>query len=120
MFLPFSLSFDALGESLLIQEADSQPPHKMDENMWKNREHIEEILFLLERPHWPSVVRNIKFSYLLPPLVLDMHILFILYFFFIFKFLEIDFYERFLIVIIILLLIYNHTPASSASAVING
>ncbi|MBA0555253.1 hypothetical protein Golob_025444 [Gossypium lobatum] len=46
------------GESLLIQEADSQPPHKMDENMWKNREHIEEILFLLERPHWPSVLQQ--------------------------------------------------------------
>ncbi|TYI38061.1 hypothetical protein ES332_A02G000700v1 [Gossypium tomentosum] len=46
------------GESLLIQEADSQPPHKMDENMWKNRENIEEILFLLERPHWPSVLQQ--------------------------------------------------------------
>ncbi|KAK5841363.1 hypothetical protein PVK06_010273 [Gossypium arboreum] len=46
------------GESLLIQEADTQPPHKMDENMWKNRENIEEILFLLERPHWPSVLQQ--------------------------------------------------------------
>ncbi|KAJ0027430.1 hypothetical protein Pint_35166 [Pistacia integerrima] len=42
-------------ESLLIQEADRQPPHKIDENMWKNREHMEEILFLLERSHWPAV-----------------------------------------------------------------
>ncbi|XP_039001800.1 uncharacterized protein LOC120128084 isoform X1 [Hibiscus syriacus] len=30
----------------------------MDENMWKNREHIEEILFLLERPHWPPVLQQ--------------------------------------------------------------
>ncbi|EOY03165.1 Uncharacterized protein TCM_017739 isoform 2 [Theobroma cacao] len=46
------------GESLLIQEADSQPPHKIDENMWKNREHIEEILFLLERSHWPPLLQQ--------------------------------------------------------------
>ncbi|KAK8582290.1 hypothetical protein V6N12_072479 [Hibiscus sabdariffa] len=56
MCLSFSLSFDALGESSLIEEADSQPQHKMDEKMWKNREHIEEILFLLERPHWPPLL----------------------------------------------------------------
>lgn len=48
-----------LDESLLMQEADRQPPHKIDENMWKNREHMEEILFLLERSHWPAVVRFI-------------------------------------------------------------
>ncbi|KAJ4704167.1 GOLD domain containing protein [Melia azedarach] len=41
-------------EKLLIEEADRQPPHKIDENMWKNREHIEEIIFLLERSHWPT------------------------------------------------------------------
>ncbi|XP_021297840.1 uncharacterized protein LOC110426855 isoform X4 [Herrania umbratica] len=46
------------GESLLIQEADSEPPHKIDENMWKNREHIEEILFLLERSHWPPLLQQ--------------------------------------------------------------
>ncbi|KAF5476442.1 hypothetical protein F2P56_008155 [Juglans regia] len=45
-------------ESLLIDEADRQPPHKIDENMWKNREHIEEILFLLETSHWPAVLRQ--------------------------------------------------------------
>ncbi|XP_031261968.1 uncharacterized protein LOC116120168 isoform X2 [Pistacia vera] len=45
-------------ESLLIQEADRQPPHKIDENMWKNREHMEEILFLLERSHWPAVLQQ--------------------------------------------------------------
>lgn len=46
------------GENILIREAESQPPHKMDENMWKNREHIEEILFLLERSHWPPPLQH--------------------------------------------------------------
>lgn len=46
------------GESLLLEEASHQPPHKIDENMWKNRESIEEILYLLERSHWPTLVRG--------------------------------------------------------------
>lgn len=46
------------GESLLLHEVDSRPPHKIDENMWKNREHIEEILFLLERPHLPPALQQ--------------------------------------------------------------
>ena len=46
-----------LGESLLIHEAECQPPHKIDENMWKNREQIEEILCLLETSNWPTTVR---------------------------------------------------------------
>lgn len=25
--------------------------------MWKNREHIEEMLFLLEESHWPKLVQ---------------------------------------------------------------
>lgn len=41
----------------MVHEAGCQPPHKIDENMWKNREQIEEILVLLERPRWPKVVR---------------------------------------------------------------
>lgn len=45
-----------LGENVLILEAESQPPHKIDENMWKNREQIEEILFLLETSNWPTRV----------------------------------------------------------------
>lgn len=43
----------------MIEEADRQPPHKIDENMWKNREHMEEIIFLLERSHWPATVRYV-------------------------------------------------------------
>ncbi|PON33316.1 GOLD domain containing protein [Parasponia andersonii] len=46
------------GESLLLREADSRPPHKIDENMWKNREHIEEILFLLDTSHWPPALQQ--------------------------------------------------------------
>ncbi|KAL7135969.1 hypothetical protein ABFS83_10G000100 [Erythranthe nasuta] len=46
------------GESLLVQEAERQPPHKVDENMWKNREQIEEILFMLEPTHWPRAQQS--------------------------------------------------------------
>ncbi|KAF4376881.1 hypothetical protein G4B88_018421 [Cannabis sativa] len=46
------------GESLLLHESDSPPPHKIDENMWKNREHIEEILFLLDTSHWPPTLQQ--------------------------------------------------------------
>ncbi|KAL5720627.1 hypothetical protein ACHQM5_013278 [Ranunculus cassubicifolius] len=34
-------------ESVLVHEAERDSPHKIDENVWKNREHIEEMLFLL-------------------------------------------------------------------------
>lgn len=50
------LDNDILGEISLLHEAENQPPHKIDENMWKNREHMEEILFLLEKSHWPIEV----------------------------------------------------------------
>ncbi|KAM0947996.1 putative GOLD domain-containing protein [Dioscorea sansibarensis] len=46
------------GEELLAHEADLEPPHKVDENLWKNREHIEEILFLLEKSHWPTSLQK--------------------------------------------------------------
>lgn len=44
------------GESTLINEAQTQPPHKIDENMWKNREYIEETIFLLEPSNCPHPV----------------------------------------------------------------
>lgn len=46
------------GESFVMEEVDREPPHKIDENMWKNREHIEEIIFLLDRPHWPITLQQ--------------------------------------------------------------
>ncbi|ESQ40000.1 hypothetical protein EUTSA_v10013603mg [Eutrema salsugineum] len=46
------------GEASLIDEANRQPPHKIDENMWKNREQMEEILFLLQPSRWPLQLRE--------------------------------------------------------------
>ncbi|XP_024975607.1 uncharacterized protein LOC112513545 isoform X1 [Cynara cardunculus var. scolymus] len=46
------------GERLLLKEVEMLPPHKIDENMWKNREHIEEIIFLLESSHWPKPLQQ--------------------------------------------------------------
>lgn len=45
-------------ESVLAKEADCEPPHKIDENMWKNREHIEEMLFLLERSNGAKLLQE--------------------------------------------------------------
>lgn len=38
-----------------MQESE-RSAHKIDENMWRNREQIEEIIFLLDRSHWPPAV----------------------------------------------------------------
>ncbi|XP_078445124.1 retinal-binding protein [Wolffia australiana] len=46
------------GEKELVREADSPAPHKLDENMWRNREYIEEILFLLEKSQWPRLLQE--------------------------------------------------------------
>lgn len=46
------------GEELLAQDVEVEPPHKIDENMWRNREHIEEILFLLEKSQWPKSLQS--------------------------------------------------------------
>ncbi|CAA7051163.1 unnamed protein product [Microthlaspi erraticum] len=46
------------GETCLIDEANQPPPHKIDENMWKNREQMEEILFLLQPSRWPVQLRE--------------------------------------------------------------
>ncbi|URD93194.1 hypothetical protein MUK42_00884 [Musa troglodytarum] len=46
------------GEELLVHEVDRQPAHKIDENLWKNRENMEEILFLLEECHRPRSLQE--------------------------------------------------------------
>ncbi|KAL6142445.1 hypothetical protein ACLB2K_060725 [Fragaria x ananassa] len=45
-------------ERLVVDESERRPPHKVDENMWKNREHMEEIIFLLDRAHWPQALQE--------------------------------------------------------------
>ncbi|KAI3993766.1 hypothetical protein MKX01_002779 [Papaver californicum] len=45
-------------ESVLAQEVESPAPHKIDQNMWKNREHIEELLYLMEGSHWPILLQQ--------------------------------------------------------------
>ncbi|XP_031486147.1 uncharacterized protein LOC116254739 [Nymphaea colorata] len=45
-------------EESVLQEANSVPPHKIDHNLWKNREHIEEILHLLETFNWPKKLQR--------------------------------------------------------------
>lgn len=45
-------------ERILLDEVDREPPHKIDENMWKNRENIEEILYLLDRTNWPPTLQQ--------------------------------------------------------------
>lgn len=46
-------------EGELLHEAERQLPHKIDENIWKNKEQIEEIIFLLESSHWPKLLQQL-------------------------------------------------------------
>jgi len=45
-------------EELLEQEAAGIPAHKIDENLWKNREQMEEILFLLNTSRRPVALQQ--------------------------------------------------------------
>ncbi|KAF6988771.1 hypothetical protein CFC21_006231 [Triticum aestivum] len=45
-------------EEHLKQEASGVPAHKIDENMWKNREQMEEILFLLNKSRRPVALQQ--------------------------------------------------------------
>ncbi|KAK9723812.1 hypothetical protein RND81_05G027200 [Saponaria officinalis] len=45
-------------EKFVVNEVDYEPPHKIDENMWKNRENLEEIIYLLDRSHWPTALQQ--------------------------------------------------------------
>ncbi|KAG0453372.1 hypothetical protein HPP92_024676 [Vanilla planifolia] len=44
------------GEQMVAEKADCDPPHKVDENLWNNREHIEEILYLLGNSRWQAIL----------------------------------------------------------------
>ncbi|XP_074276975.1 uncharacterized protein LOC141600626 [Silene latifolia] len=45
-------------EKVVADEVDREPPHKIDENMWKNRENLEEIIYLLDRSQWPATLQQ--------------------------------------------------------------
>ncbi|KAF8666291.1 hypothetical protein HU200_053716 [Digitaria exilis] len=45
-------------EDLMGQEAAGIPAHKIDENLWKNREQMEEILFLLNTSRLPAALQQ--------------------------------------------------------------
>ncbi|OQU77727.1 uncharacterized protein LOC8066757 isoform X3 [Sorghum bicolor] len=45
-------------EELLEQEAAGIPAHKIDENLWKNREQMEEILFLINTSRRPVALQQ--------------------------------------------------------------
>lgn len=44
------------GNAALITDINASPPHKIDENLWRNREQIEEITLLLKKDKWPASV----------------------------------------------------------------
>ncbi|KAL2620041.1 hypothetical protein R1flu_000246 [Riccia fluitans] len=48
----------ASGKKNLLQDLVITVPHKIDENLWKNREQVEEILYLLEKTHWPATLKE--------------------------------------------------------------
>ncbi|PKA58562.1 hypothetical protein AXF42_Ash008849 [Apostasia shenzhenica] len=49
------------GEQLVAEAVGHDPPHKVDENLWKNREHIEEILYLLDKSNLPQLLQEKAF-----------------------------------------------------------
>lgn len=42
----------------LVAGLEFLPPHKIDENLWKNREQIEEVLDLLKEANWPAALHH--------------------------------------------------------------
>ncbi|KAL9236076.1 hypothetical protein vseg_010783 [Gypsophila vaccaria] len=59
-FIPDFSSFSPLSqdEKSVVDELDRESPHKIDENLWKNRENLEEIIYLLDRSHWPAMLQQ--------------------------------------------------------------
>jgi hypothetical protein len=60
--VPFWDDIDLTGNADLAAQLDLISPHKIDENTWRNREQVEEILFLLHKDNWPSSVSNFNFD----------------------------------------------------------
>jgi hypothetical protein len=50
--------FHVQDEELLEKEANGIPAHKIDENLWKNREQMEEILLLLNKSRRPVALQQ--------------------------------------------------------------
>lgn len=48
---------DVAGNAALIKKLEAPAPHKLDENLWRNREQIEEILSLVSNKRWPSSLK---------------------------------------------------------------
>ncbi|BBN15557.1 hypothetical protein MPTK1_6g20520 [Marchantia polymorpha subsp. ruderalis] len=48
----------ASGNKQMMEELQIIVPHKIDENLWKNREQIEEILHLFEEGSWPKALKG--------------------------------------------------------------
>ncbi|XP_078178352.1 retinal-binding protein [Carex rostrata] len=46
------------GEQELFSEADGDPVYKIDENLWKNREQMEEIILLLNESRRPKLMQK--------------------------------------------------------------
>ncbi|OAE23402.1 hypothetical protein AXG93_1660s1610 [Marchantia polymorpha subsp. ruderalis] len=46
------------GNKQMMEELQIIVPHKIDENLWKNREQIEEILHLFEEGSWPKALKG--------------------------------------------------------------
>ncbi|CAK9195303.1 unnamed protein product [Sphagnum troendelagicum] len=49
---------DDTGNLHVTAQLNFVPPHKIDENTWRNREQVEEILFLLQKDNWPSMLKE--------------------------------------------------------------
>ncbi|KAJ7520124.1 hypothetical protein O6H91_20G067700 [Diphasiastrum complanatum] len=49
---------NGLGNEQLLKDLEITPPHKIDENLWKNREQIEEILYLLQKTNFPRILKE--------------------------------------------------------------
>lgn len=45
-----------VGDKTLVADLTCTTAHKIDENLWMNREQVEETLFLFDEANWPAAV----------------------------------------------------------------